>query len=209
MITTKDLTYQYPQSSKISFPNITVHPGKALLITGESGCGKTTLLHLLSGLRNPLSGQIKIGESAITNFTPAKMDQFRGSHIGMVFQNAHFIESLKLIENLLLSPFVKSREKAEKVAKRLQIEEFLNRYPRELSVGQQQRVNIARAVMNEPQLILADEPTSALDNKNCTKVIDLLIDEAQKNNAALIVVTHDDRVRAEIKETLELAPLVL
>ncbi len=208
MIRTKNLTYQYPASAPISFPDLTVEAGHALLICGESGCGKTTLLHLLAGLRQPTAGQVIMDGETISAFPPAKMDQFRGRHIGMVYQQTYFIESLSILDNLLLSPYADSRSKAKTIADRFNINDLLSRYPHQLSVGQQQRASIARAVMNKPKLLLADEPTSALDNKNCRLVIDLLREEAVTHDAALIIVTHDDRLRVEIRDSVELNAIV-
>ena len=207
MISTKDLSFQYPGSSPISFPDFKVEAGNALLICGESGCGKTTLLHLLAGLRRPTKGQVFIGDEDVSKLSPSNMDIFRGQHIGIVYQQSYFIESLSILDNLLVSPFTSNKEKATTIADRLNIKQFLSRYPNQLSVGQKQRATIARAVMNEPKLILADEPTSALDNKNCSSVIELLLEEAATNNAALIIVTHDDRLRSEVKDTIELTSL--
>lgn len=204
MIQTRSLTYQYPASTSISFPDIRVEPGHALLICGESGCGKTTLLHLLAGLRQPTTGQVVVEGETISDFSPAEMDQYRGQHIGIVYQQTYFIESLSILDNLLLSPYGKSQLKAKNIAKRFQINDLLFRYPHQLSVGQQQRASIARAVMNKPKLLLADEPTSALDNKNCGLVIDLLLEEALAYDAALIIVTHDDRLREEISDSVDL-----
>jgi len=207
MIQTNNLTYKYPSSSPISFPDFDVKAGNALLIRGESGCGKTTLLHLLAGLRRPTNGQVLIEGNKISSFSSSKMDQFRGQHIGMVYQQSYFIESLSIWDNLLISPYAVNKEKAEVIANRLNIKDLLHRYPNQLSVGQQQRATIARAVMNTPKLLLADEPTSALDNKNCSQVIDLLLEEALANNAALIIVTHDDRLRSEISDCVELTAI--
>ncbi len=204
MLLTRNLTYQYPGSLPMSFPDLEVQAGHALLICGESGCGKTTLLHLLAGLRRPTDGQVVIAENKVSDLSAAKMDQFRGRNIGIVYQQSYFIESLSIIDNLLVSPYATGKSKAKHVAERLDIGTMLLRYPNQLSVGQQQRASIARAVMTVPKLILADEPTSALDNKNCSQVIDLLLEEAVANNAALIIVTHDDRLRSEISDCIDL-----
>ncbi len=204
MVQTKDISYQYPNISPISFPDFSVEAGRALLICGESGCGKTTLLHLLAGLRKPGSGQIDIEGKTISHLSPAKMDQFRGQYIGIVYQQSYFIESLTVLDNLLVSPYSANKDRATSIADRLNIGDTLSRLPNKLSVGQQQRATIARAVMNSPKLILADEPTSALDNKNCQQVIELLQEEAISNNAALIIVTHDDRLRSEIDNSIDL-----
>ncbi|WP_027419563.1 ABC transporter ATP-binding protein [Crocinitomix catalasitica] len=209
MIKTTNVTYNYSKTTQLSFPNIAIESGESIVISGESGSGKTTLLHLLAGLMRPTSGTIRMNNEEINSFTSKKMDQFRGSEIGLVFQQSYFIESLTVIENLLLSPYAVNREKAKSIAERLQINNLLNRFPKQLSVGQKQRVTIARALMNQPKLILADEPTSALDNKNCSKVIQLLHQEAINNNAALIVVSHDARVKNEINHCIELDNLNL
>ena len=208
MIWTKNLAYQYLGSKPIVFPDLKLDTGKALLICGETGCGKTTMLHLLAGLRLPTSGEVHIGEDKISAFSPARLDQFRGQHIGIVYQQSYFVQSLTILDNLLVSPYAEGKRKATEISKRLYINEYLGRYPNELSVGQQQRASIARAVMNKPKVLLADEPTSALDNKNCTLVIELLTEEAAANNAALIIVTHDDRLKSEINDFIELKAIL-
>ena len=208
MLQTSNLTYQYSGSSPIVFPDLKVVAGQALLVCGESGCGKTTLLHLLAGLRRPTNGQVHIEDDEMSDLSPSMMDKFRGQNIGIVYQQSYFIESLSIWDNLLVSPYATDKSKAKSIANRLQISELLSRYPNQLSVGQQQRASIARAVMNGPKLLLADEPTSALDNKSCSKVIDLLLEEAVTNKAALIIVTHDDRLRSEVDNLIELKPII-
>ena len=191
MIKTSNLKYAYAKSGAISFPDIAVSLKESMLIFGESGCGKTTYLHLLAGLMRPTEGEILINDTNIASFSTLEMDKYRGINIGIVYQKPYFIESITVQDNLLLSPFAK-KDKLKSIVERLNIDGLMNRYPHQLSVGQQQRAGIARAVMNSPKLILADEPTSSLDNKNCKYVIDLLKEESANNDAALIITTHDD-----------------
>lgn len=204
MLQTENLTYQYKNSPILRFPDLSVEAGETLLICGDSGTGKTTLLHLLSGLRRPTGGTLKIAGHPAHQLSRSKMDQLRGKNIGIVYQQSHFIQALSIRANILASPYTKEREKLEEVAQRLGIQHLLNRLPHELSVGEQQRASIARAVMNSPKLLLADEPTSALDNRNCGEVLRLLQQEAAVNNTALLIVTHDFRLMDEVKKRIEL-----
>lgn len=206
MIKIKELSYQYPNGPLIQFPDFEVSAGDSLLVFGESGCGKTTLLHLLAGLLKPTTGEIWVNNTLLSQMDNSQMDQFRGEHIGLVYQKNYFIESLSILDNLIISPYCTKKGRIKTIAKRLGILDTLNRYPKQLSVGQRQRASIGRAVMNLPQLLLADEPTSALDYKNCMNVVALLLDEALANNAALVIVTHDDRLKEEIENNIELFP---
>jgi putative ABC transport system ATP-binding protein len=207
MISTKNLEYQFPDSKPLIFPDIILNKGHSLLICGESGCGKTTFLHLLAGLRKPTQGKITFDNEELSSLSASKLDQFRGRTIGIVFQQSYFVQSLSVLENLLVSPHSVNKTKAKTVCKRLKIDDLLNRKPHQLSTGQQQRANIARAVMNAPKLILADEPTSALDDKNCKQVLSLLKEEAKINKAALIIVTHDNRLKSDFDNVIKLNPL--
>lgn len=207
MIKVEQLSFNYPGGPLIQFPDFEVKAGESLLILGESGCGKTTLLHLLAGLLRPSTGEIWINDTPLSQLDNAKMDQFRGEHIGLVYQKNYFIESLSILDNLLISPYVTKKKRVKTIAKRLGILNVVNRYPKQLSMGQQQRASIGRAIMNLPQLLLADEPTSALDYSNCHNVINLLLDEALANKAALVIVTHDDRLKGEVDNSIELFPI--
>ncbi len=193
------------------FPDIQLQQGEHWLLLGESGSGKTTLLHLLGGLLSPSSGNICIAGVEIKKLSSTGLDRFRGQHIGIVFQKSHFIRSLTVMENLLLAqklartPIDKKRVTA--LLERLQLGHKLHSRPSTLSIGEQQRAAIARALVNHPNLILADEPTSALDDHNSTAVANLLEEEARSVGAMLLVVTHDKRLKDRFSQQIELPAL--
>lgn len=190
----------------MSFPEIACGAGEHWLILGSSGSGKTTLLQLLAGLRKPHSGEIRIGDTAINALSTPDLDRFRGQHIGIVFQQSHFVHALNVGDNLLLAQQLAGRtpdrDRAEKLLQRLGLAHKINAKTHRLSQGEQQRVAIARALVNGPTLILADEPTSALDDKNTTEVTALLEEEANIANATLIVVTHDGRLKSKFPKQI-------
>jgi putative ABC transport system ATP-binding protein len=209
MIKTENLTYQYNLQSEITFPAFEYAQGDQVLVLGESGCGKTTLLHLLSGLLKPTTGSVVVNNTTLSNLSGAAMDHFRGANIGIVFQTPHFIEALMVKENLQIAQALAGHSKDELAIKTLLddlgIGHKLNSSVKKLSQGEKQRVTIARALINQPKLILADEPTSALDDKNCHAVIKLLKDMAAKNNATLLIVTHDNRLNDSFNQKLQLS----
>jgi ABC-type lipoprotein export system ATPase subunit len=209
MLHTKNLQFAYNQDLSFSFPDLNCRAGESLLITGRSGCGKTTLLHLLAGILHPAAGEIRIGDTLLSSLGSADADRFRGASIGLVYQRPHFIASLTVMDNLRLPAYLghkPAKEKAiEVLAEHLGIGHTLRQLPDRLSVGEQQRASIARALVNHPGLILADEPTSALDDENCTSVIELLARQAAEHNAALVIVTHDSRLKSVIKNQVELS----
>lgn len=207
MIIGENLSYSYAQTQMLQFPNLKVDAGQTLLISGDSGCGKTTLLHLLAGLRTPYKGEVVIDNERLSEMSSAKLDQFRGEQIGVIFQQSFFIPSINIFDNLNLSPFGKKNRKIDEVTEKLGISELLNYYPNQLSQGQQQRCSIARALINNPKVVLADEPTSALDDKNCSVVSELLINTAKNQNAALIIVSHDHRLKKKIDQKIILKPI--
>ncbi len=178
-----------------------------MLVLGKSGSGKTTFLNLLSGLLKPLEGKVQLGEVCVSDLSGQSLDLFRGQHIGIVFQKPHLISALNVKENLELTHFF-SKKKGQNLDQLLQdlgIHDKSNASVLTLSEGEAQRVSIARALANSPQLILADEPTSSLDDENTEKVIQLLKNQAAKIGAALIIVTHDYRVKAHISQFIEVS----
>lgn len=208
IIQTSNLSYSFSKGPNLTFPDIHAEAKSELLILGGSGTGKTTLLHLLAGLRKPSSGNVTVNGTKLGSLNGASLDRFRGKHIGVVFQTSHFVQSLSVIENVMLAPYFSgnkiAKSTAEQVLDRLNILSKKNKKTSDLSVGEQQRVAIARALLNSPSLILADEPTSALDDVNAKEVLNLLREHTHALNAALLVVTHDNRLKEEVKHHLEL-----
>ena len=208
IIQTSHLTYSFSKGPSLIFPSIQAEENSELLILGSSGTGKTTLLHLLAGLRKPTSGEVEINGVKLGSLSGASLDRFRGKNIGVVFQTSHFVQSLSVIDNILLAPYFSnnkiSKSDAEKMLDRLNILSKKNKKTSTLSVGEQQRVAIARALLNNPSLILADEPTSALDDENAKEVLNLLREQTHALKAALLIVTHDNRLKDEVKQRIEL-----
>ncbi len=208
MLITKDIKFEYTPQVKFGFPDIQCAVGDSLVITGESGSGKTTLLHLLGGLIKPKSGKVILNETEVNVLEGSSLDKFRGKHISIIFQKMHFISSISVLENILLAQWLgtenKNKDHAMQILEKLQIADQKDKNIKQLSQGQQQRVAIARALINQPSLILADEPTSSLDNKNAEIVEKLLRESAQSMNAALVIVTHDMRMKQNAKNTIEL-----
>ena len=208
MIRSQGLSFGYNSTQQFRFPDLGAKHGDPLLILGESGKGKTTLLHLLAGLIRPKAGSIYVNEQDITQMSTRKLDTFRGRHIGLVFQKSHFVSSLTVKDNLRLSQYLAGERHYEDLImvllNRLNLTGKLREKTYRLSIGEQQRVAIARAVLNDPDVILADEPTSALDDSNTEEVINLLESAAKAAKAALVIVTHDMRLKDLISNRVEL-----
>eukprot|EP01133_Synstelium_polycarpum_P009395 gene9395-11002_t len=208
MVTLKTVAHRYNNLSEIIFENWQVDKTQQWLLLGESGSGKTTLLHILTGILKPSRGEVIINETSIYQLGAKKLDQFRGQHIGIIFQRPHLIKSLTITENLLLAQSLAglplNRTRIHEVLDSLDIASKKKAYPSELSQGQLQRVSIARAVINKPSLLIADEPTSSLDDKNTNAVLNLLLKQSELNGSTLIVATHDKRVKDAFTNTYEL-----
>lgn len=208
MLLSNQLKFSYDSNIGFVFPAIACKANDVLLITGSSGKGKTTLLHLLAGLLKPSAGKIHINETDIVPLGEKELDNFRGQHIGIIFQQAHFVAAFTVLENLLLAQYLSGRKKDEVLAKKLLddlgVSSQQNKKPAQLSIGQQQRVSIARALINKPALILADEPTSSLDDDNCLTVAALLQQQAKQFNTALVIVTHDNRLKNIFHQSVHL-----
>lgn len=207
MLKTKEVEFNYDNQMFFKFQNIDLNSNENLLIIGESGVGKTTLMHLLAGLLKSNSGSIKLFDKELNQMSSYQLDSFRKNNIGIVFQRPHFVNSLTVKENLQLAQYIANKNdntRIESILKNLNIFEKSNKKTNELSQGEKQRVSIALAIVNSPKLILADEPTSSLDDNNCSKVIKLLKKQATDFGAQLIVITHDSRLKKHFKKSIEL-----
>lgn len=208
MITLKSVSHSYNHQSPIRFKDWQIDSGSRWLLLGESGSGKTTLLHILTGILKPDAGEVVINETSIYNLSSKELDQFRGRHIGIIFQRPHLIRSLTVMENLILAQSLaklpEDLQRINEVLESLDIDGKKKAYPNELSQGQLQRVSIARAVMNKPSLLIADEPTSSLDDKNAASVLELLMHQSDLNESTLIIATHDKRIKDAFTNTYKL-----
>ncbi|MDD9139252.1 ABC transporter ATP-binding protein [Fructobacillus sp. CRL 2054] len=189
--------------------NFEAKAGELTLILGPSGSGKSTLLTILGGLQQPTEGQVLINGKRFDNQKGKTADAFRLDHIGFVLQSYSLVSYLTVKEQFQLVDKVKKTgnldiQRFQEDLKRLGIEKLLNKYPGELSGGQSQRVAIARALYANPDFILADEPTAALDSARVQEVAELFKNIAQKENKAVVVVTHDLRLRAEADRIYQL-----
>lgn len=208
MLAIKNLIYSFGEEVTIQYPDWKVEEGKHAMILGNSGCGKTTLLHLLGGLMKPKAGSILISKENLSQKSNTELDRFRGQNIGLIFQKPHLVAALSVKENLKLSQYLGKKKidenRIDEVLDHLGILSLAKRKIHQISQGQAQRVSIGRAVLNSPKILLADEPTASLDDENCGKVITLLTSQAELNSSTLIIATHDHRVKSTFENRLEL-----
>lgn len=202
----RNIRHAYNGHLVLQLPELTLQPGEHCLVLGPSGSGKTTLLHIMAGLLTPTQGTVQVAGKDLGAMKASERDRFRGRHVGIVFQQMHLLDTLTVAENLMMAPYLagmpQDKTRLKEVLRSLDLGSKERAYPHELSVGQQQRVVLARAVMNAPGLILADEPTSALDDLRCQQVLDLLLRQADAYNATLVIATHDQRIREHFDKQL-------
>lgn len=196
MLSSTELQFSYRKGQELLFPKISASPSEPLLISGNSGCGKTTWMSLLTGLLSPKTGRVEINGTDIFSLSARDRDAFRAQHIGLIFQKPYFIPSLSAEKNVgLIKRFSQKDTLSEnEVMTAVGLGEKLNYSPVEMSLGELQRLTIARAIIHQPKLIIADEPTSSLDDNNCENILQLLFDLNRSHNTTLVVVSHDHRL---------------
>ena len=201
MVKVEGVQFQYgAEGPRMDFPDVACAQGERMLLLGQSGTGKTTLLHVLCGMLRAQAGTVEVAGRDLRASSDRDLDVWRGQELGIVFQRAHFVQSLSLEENLALPhQLTQGRVPAEVLERmasmldRLGIAHRAQARSHGLSVGEQQRASIARALLHQPKVVFADEPTSALDDDNAAAVMDILDREAA--DATLVVVTHDQRLK--------------
>ena len=182
--------------------SFTIKKGEFVVILGPSGAGKSTLLNLLGGMDKVTSGKIKIGEEVISNYSDSELTDYRAENIGFIFQFYNILPTLTVLENVkIVNDIVKEPKDAKKVLREVGLENNYNKFPNQLSGGEQQRVSIARAIAKNPKLLLCDEPTGALDSKTGVEVLKFLKKqcESESGNNTVVIVTHNSLI-AEIAD---------
>ena len=201
IVKTVDLTKTYNSGVEVhalSNVNFEMEKGDLVAFIGDSGSGKSTLLHLLAGVDKPTSGDIFIQDKNITKFNNDEMTIFRRRNIGVVYQFFNLIPNINVRKNILLPLLLDNKKVDEEYLKEilsiLGIEGKLDRYPKQLSGGEQQRVAIARSLITRPAIILADEPTGNLDRKNSEEITGLFRLVNKRLNSTIMIITHDEKV---------------
>jgi len=208
-----NLAFSYPGAPAdrpvIDIDSLQLARGEQLLITGRSGSGKSTLLQLIAGLVEPARGEVSVAGQRVHALHGAARDAFRGRHIGMIFQTFNLLHGFSALENVMAAlmfstiPRAQHADRAAKLLSHLGITDH-HKTPEQLSVGQQQRVAVARSLACDPVLVLADEPTASLDPENAASAIDLIQSACREKNAALLCVSHDPTTPARFQRVVSL-----
>lgn len=189
-----------------------IDKGQSVFLYGRSGSGKSTLLNIIAGILEPQQGVVNILNQDITRLGQVEKDRFRARHMGVIFQQFNLIPYLSVVDNIQLSQTfsaaMRSKEQMVQLVEQLGLPaDLLLRKANQLSVGQQQRVAVARALHHQPEIIIADEPTSALDAETRDEFIELLLRQAKTNNSAVLFVSHDKSLACYFDQTIDLQKL--
>lgn len=196
-----------------SVSHLSIERGEQVALMGRSGCGKTTLLNIIAGIVRPTRGSVRIAGTDLAPLGEGLRDRFRGEHIGMVFQTFNLLQPFSALENVLLGAVFSRRAdaghrlRAQQLLERVGLGDRLEHRPNELSVGQQQRVAMCRALIHEPDLILADEPLGNQDPETGKKVLGMLLEIAREEGRTVVMVTHDLNSASLMQRTIDLQDL--
>ena len=196
--------YRQPNGETLSIldvPAFEVAAGEQMALIGPSGCGKTTLLHVIAGITKPTSGRVVLDGIEVTRYSESARDRIRADKIGYVFQTFNLLSGFSALENIVLGmTFARGKKNLDRAASlldRVGLSHRASHRPSKMSVGEQQRVAVARALANQPKLLLADEPTANIDPKNQKHIVELIRTTCDEENIALILVTHSREVSGQ------------
>ena len=209
MIIAKNISKSFGDLEVLKCINLEIGKGEVVSIVGSSGAGKTTLLQILGTLDLASGGELEINSTQIGSLSRNGLADFRNSNIGFVFQFHRLLPEYTAIENVMMPAWIGGEsnptERAEKILCDLGLGERLNHLPSELSGGEQQRVAVARALMNEPKVLLADEPSGNLDSENATQLHDLFFELRERLGVTIVIVTHNEKLAARADRTLRMS----
>lgn len=205
--------YNAPEGGRVEVLDVErfeVARGEQVALRGSSGSGKTTLLHIIAGLIKPDAGAVHVAGTDVARLGEAQRDHWRAKHVGYIYQSFHLLQGFTALENIALAMKFGGRvdlARAKSLLEQVGLGARLNYKPRQLSIGQQQRVAVARALANTPALVLADEPTGNLDREHADAALELILSLCKASGAALLLVSHDERVVARFPRVVDLATL--
>jgi putative ABC transport system ATP-binding protein len=209
-------SFVQPDKQKVpilDIPDFEIEAGEQVVLIGPSGCGKTTMLHTIAGITNPDSGTVTIDGVEITRYSESVRDRIRADKLGYVFQTFNLLPGFSAIENVLLGMTFASKKispsRARELLEQIGLGHRLNNKPAAMSVGEQQRVAIARSLANQPALLLADEPTANVDPANQQQIVELIKSCCKNENIALLMVTHSMEVADQFDRVVKLDELNL
>jgi lipoprotein-releasing system ATP-binding protein len=206
VLTLRSVSKYFPSSDEtlkiLENVDLTVERATKVAIVGESGCGKSTLLNIVGGLESASAGSIVAGDYRVDELDESSLTRYRGDYLGFVFQFHYLLKDFTALENVMLPAYIaglskkEALERARQLLSEVRLEGRMGHYPSQMSGGERQRAAVARALVNDPSLVLADEPTGNLDPANAETVKDLLFSVVSKRGKTLIVVTHDREMAA-------------
>ena len=210
MITAKNITKSFGQLQVLKGIDLEIAKGEIVSIVGPSGAGKTTLLQIIGTLDRPGSGNLTVNGTDITALSRKKLSDFRNQHIGFVFQFHQLLPEFTALENIMIPAFIagkshkEAKSRAEELLRFMNLSDRATHKPAELSGGEKQRVAVARALVNNPAVILADEPTGSLDSQNKQELHQLFFDLRQEFGQTFVIVTHDEELAQLTDRTIHL-----